>query len=233
MKTLFIVGAGGLGKEVVDIVQSSSHGAEYSLAFIDDTIAPGTMVHGIEVVGARACLKEADPDRSAVCVAIGSPSIRRDLIGEIESWGLSFPAIVDASALIRPSVVLGPGVIIGARVFLSSQSMIGAHAVINPGVLVGHDVVIGPYAVIGGGAMLSGGAKVGEGALVGAGASILLNTSVGDWATVGMGAAVYAAVESGVTVLGNPARALPVMKKKGEGAGVAAESKTTAAPAVP
>ncbi|GMV51507.1 MAG: putative acetyltransferase EpsM [Nitrospirae bacterium] len=233
MKTLFIVGAGGLGKEVVDIVQSSSEAAEYALAFIDDTIAPGTIVHGIEVVGARAFLRAVDPEQSAVCVAIGSPAVRRDLIGEIEGWGLPLPAIVDASALIRPSVVLGPGVIVGARAFLSTQSVIGAHAVINPGVLLGHDVVIGPYAVIGGGAMLSGGAKVGEGALIGAGASVLLNTSVGDWATVGMGAAVYAAVENGVTVLGNPARALPVVRKKGEGAGTAPGTATNAAPAVP
>ncbi|HRB18412.1 MAG TPA: hypothetical protein PK224_21660, partial [Nitrospira sp.] len=161
MKTLFIVGAGGLGREVVDIVQSSPLAAEYALAFIDDTVAPGTIVHGVEVVGSRAFLRAVDPEQSAVCVAIGSPAVRRDLIGEIESWGLSLPAIVDASALIRPSVVLGPGVIVGARAFVSSQSVIGAHAVINPGVLVGHDVVIGPFAVIGGGAMLSGGAKVG------------------------------------------------------------------------
>ena len=42
MKTLFIVGAGGLGREVVDIVQSSPLAAEYALAFIDDTVAPGT-----------------------------------------------------------------------------------------------------------------------------------------------------------------------------------------------
>lgn len=149
MRTLFIVGAGGLGKEVVDIVQSSPLAAQYALAFIDDTVAPGTIVHGVEVVGSRAFLRAVDPEQSAVCVAIGSPAVRRDLIGEIESWGLSLPAIVDASALIRPSVVLGPGVIVGARAFVSSQSVIGAHVVINPGVLVGHDVVIGPYAVIG------------------------------------------------------------------------------------
>lgn len=81
--------------------------------------------------------------------------------------------------------------------------------------------------------MLSGGAKVGEGTLVGAGASILLNTTVGDWATVGMGAAVYTPVENGATVLGNPARALPVMRKKEEAAGLAGGTSTNAAPVAP
>jgi len=69
--------------------------------------------------------------------------------------------------------------------------------------------------------------------MVGAGASVLYNTAVGDWATVGMGAAVYASVENGITVIGNPARALPVMRKKAEYSTISADSKIATAPITP
>lgn len=230
MKTLLIIGAGGLGKEVVDIVRSSSQGTEYELAFVDDVVPPDTIIHGVRVIGNRAVLRKMTPERADICVAVGSPAVRRTFIEEIEGGGFSFVTVVDPSALIRSSAVLGIGVIIGARVFLSCNAVIGSHAVINPGALVGHDVVIGSYAVVGGGALLSGGAQIGEGALIGAGASVLFNTAVGDRSTVGMGAAVFAPVENGITVLGNPARALPLMRKKAGESTASDDSNSVIAP---
>ena len=216
MKTLLIIGAGGLGKEVVDILQSSPQGAEYDLAFVDDVIPPNTIVHGVRVLGNSSILCEVSPESTDICVAVGSPSIRRTLIEKIEGYGLSFATVIDPSALIRSSAVLGTGVIISAFAFVSCNTVVGSHAVINPCALVGHDVVIGRYAIVGGGASLSGGSRIGEGGTIGAGASVLYNTVVGDWATVGMGAVVYAFVENGITVIGNPARVLPVMRKNEE-----------------
>jgi sugar O-acyltransferase (sialic acid O-acetyltransferase NeuD family) len=213
LKTLLIIGAGGLGKEVVDIVRSFPQEMEWDLAFVDDQIPVGTIVNGVRVIGSRALLREMPPEHTGLCVAVGLPALRRNLIREVEGRGFSFPTIIDSSALIRPSAQVEKGVIVGARAFVSCDTVIGSHAVINPGVCVGHDVMIGPYAVIGGGALLSGGVRIGEGTLVGAGASVLAGTAVGDWATVGMGAAVFSAVENGITVLGNPAKALPVMRK--------------------
>ena len=216
MKTLLIIGAGGLGKEVVDILQSSPQGAEYDLAFVDDVIPPNTIVHGVRVLGNSSILCEVSPESTDICVAVGSPAIRRTLIEKIEGHGLSFATVIDPSALIRSSAVLGTGVIISAFAFVSCNTVVGSHAVINPCALVGHDVVIGRYAIVGGGASLSGGSRIGEGGTIGAGASVLYNTVVGDWATVGMGAVVYAFVENGITVIGNPARVLPVMRKNEE-----------------
>jgi sugar O-acyltransferase (sialic acid O-acetyltransferase NeuD family) len=234
MKTILIIGAGGLGREVVDIVQSSPLGAEYHLAFVDDLIPQNTtIVHGVQVLGDCSILREVPPESTEICVAVGDPAIRRRLIQEIEGYGLAFATVIDPSALIRPSAVLGTGLIIGAHAFLSCNTVIGSHVVINPGALVGHNVVIGPYSVIGGGASLSGGARIGEGTVIGAGASVLNNTAVGDWATVGMGAAVYSPVENGITVFGNPARVLPITRKKTEESTISTDSKIVTAPIIP
>jgi sugar O-acyltransferase (sialic acid O-acetyltransferase NeuD family) len=212
-KLLIIIGAGGLGKEVVDIVQSLPNGGGYDLAFLDDAIPAGTIVHGIKNLGSRSLLRDFSPREHDVCIAVGDPTVRKKLVEEIQRDGLSFATIVDPTAVVRPTAVLQNGVIVGARTFLSCNVSVGAHVVINPGVIVGHDVVVGPYAVVGGGALISGGVRIGEGTLIGAGASILNNTSVGDWCRVGMGAAVQTSFKDGLTVLGNPANSLPLPRR--------------------
>lgn len=212
-RSLIIVGAGGLGREVVDIVQTLPKGGWREVAFVDDAVPAGKTVHGVRVLGDRTLLSGMSPDEVEVCIAVGDPVVRKTLVADIASRGLSFATLIDSTALVRPTVSLGCGVIIGACTFLSCDASIGDHAVVNPGALIGHDVVIGSYAVIGGGAALSGGSRVGEGSLIGASAALLHNTVVGDWCTVAMGARVFAAVMDGQTVLGNPARPLPGAKK--------------------
>src|SRR5207253_11292746 len=119
MKTLLIIGAGGLGKEVVDILQSSPQGAEYDLAFVDDVIPPNTIVHGVRVLGNSSILCEVSPESTDICVAVGRPAIRRTLIEIIEGYGLPCATVIDPPALIRLLVVLGTGAISSAFVFLS------------------------------------------------------------------------------------------------------------------
>lgn len=210
MKTLLIVGAGGLGREVLDIVHES-HRAQYrDVSFIDDAVEPQTFVHGVRVIGHRAILSSIRPETVDVCVAIGNPASRQALILDIERYGHSFATIIDPSALVRPCATVHKGAIVGPHAVISCNATIGAHAVVNIQAVVGHDVSIGSYTVIGAGALLSGGASIGDGVLIGAGASILLGTTVGNWSKVAMGAAVFTNVADRTTVLGNPARALPM-----------------------
>jgi acetyltransferase EpsM len=206
MKRLFILGAGGLGKEVVDIVRCCKQSLYAEIIFLDDNSRPDTLVCGVKVAGDRSVLARIEPGTADVCVAVGNPVARCKLIEDIERYGHSFITLIDPSAIVRSSATIGKGAIIGAGAVVSCNVTIEAHAVVILGAIVGHDVSIGRYALIGGGANLSGGARIGEGALIGAGASILGGKTVGNWATVAMGAAVFTQVEERTTVLGNPAR---------------------------
>jgi acetyltransferase EpsM len=210
MKTLLIIGAGGLGREVLDIIRESHEDRYQDVSFIDDAVKPETVVHGVRVIGDRTILGRIRPGTVDICIAVGNPALREDLIRDIDQYGHSFATIMDPSALVRSCVTVHEGAIVGARAVISCNAIIGAHAVINIDAVVGHDVSIGSYTVIGAGALLSGGASIGEGALIGAGASILLGTTVGNWSKVAMGAVVFTDVADRTTVLGNPARALPI-----------------------
>jgi hypothetical protein len=46
MRTLCIIGAGGLGSELVDIVRETGQDTYADVAFVDDFITTGTVLHG-------------------------------------------------------------------------------------------------------------------------------------------------------------------------------------------
>jgi acyl-[acyl carrier protein]--UDP-N-acetylglucosamine O-acyltransferase len=77
---------------------------------------------------------------------------------------------------------------------------------VNTGATVDHECVIEDFAHIAPGVHLGGRVTVGRGALVGIGSSAVQCVRIGEWATVGAGAAVVRDVPSHTRVLGVPAR---------------------------
>lgn len=79
---------------------------------------------------------------------------------------------------------------------------------IDDHVHIAHNILVDEHAFIIACAEISGGVRIGKRAWISPGASVLNQLSVGDDAVVGLGAVVVKSVESGVTVVGNPARPL-------------------------
>lgn len=213
MKTLLIVGAGGMGREVVDMVRAHGEERYADIAFIDDSLAPGILVYGVRVAGNRTILGDLKPGTVDLCVAVGDPHTRREIVEDIKRYGHTFATIIDPSAVVRPTAIIGEGVIVSARAFVSCNVSLQSHALVNIGAIVGHDAVVGRYAFIGPGALVSGAVRIGEGAFVGAGASLFPGIQIGSWAKVAMAAAVFGHVEAGLTIIGNPAKPMLSMRK--------------------
>jgi UDP-3-O-[3-hydroxymyristoyl] glucosamine N-acyltransferase len=79
---------------------------------------------------------------------------------------------------------------------------------IDDHVHIAHNIRVDEHAFIIACAEISGGVSIGKRAWIAPGSIILNQLSVGDDAVVGLGAVVVKSVESGVTVVGNPARPL-------------------------
>ncbi|MEO2037445.1 MAG: DapH/DapD/GlmU-related protein, partial [Martelella sp.] len=71
-----------------------------------------------------------------------------------------------------------------------------------------HDCVIGDFVTLAPGAKVNGNITIGDHVYIGSGAVIRQGTTIGPGATIGMGAVVLRDVPPGVTVVGNPAKAL-------------------------
>jgi len=199
---LLIVGTGGLGRETLWVAREAG---VREIGFLDDGFTgEARSVDGAQVVGRIADWAEHDAE---IVVAIGSPRVRRDVVGRIEAAGSPrFATLVHPSVRIGQNVTIGPGAIIAAQTVLSCDVVIGAHAVIGINVLVSHDCRFGDFVTIAPGVTVPGTVTGGAGCEVALNATMRQGTSLGIGSMVGMGAVVTRDVPDNILCYGAPAR---------------------------
>ena len=207
MDYLYIVGAGGLGMEVLDLLKGdSAYRKDWSIAgFIDSRAEKkGLLLGGVPVVGG---VEDAPNHAKAIyCSAIGDIELKKQLVSALISRGCRFVPILTKCNI-------GEGSVLGSTVCQLNASIsafvkIGDHVYLDTNCAIGHDVVIGEYTHIGRGAFIGGRSIIGSGVTIHAGAHIARNIKIGNNATVGLGSVVLRDVPDGATVLGNPARSI-------------------------
>jgi len=209
VKDLVIVGAGGFGREVVQVVAAINVVAPtWNLrGVVDDGPDKVASVHlgrlDVPLLGPMSRLREL-AYRADVVIAIGDPTVRRRVATE-HDW-TAWATLVHPDATVGPDVELGPGTVVAAGARLSTHIVVGRHVHVDQNATVGHDSTLGDHCRLNPQACVSGSVVVGERALVGAGATVLQGLSVGADAVVGAGAVVTRDVPEATTVKGVPAR---------------------------
>jgi sugar O-acyltransferase (sialic acid O-acetyltransferase NeuD family) len=207
---LVIIGAGGFGREVADIVEAiDRHSPTFDLlGFVDDGHPDPDVLarRGTPHLGTTHELVRWPGARYAVAVA--DPVIREELDGRARAAGLRPARLVHPTTAIGADVREGPGLITGAHTSITTNIDIGQHVHLDRRVTVGHDSRIGDFVTVHPGATISGDVTVGSRARIGSNAVVIQGVTVGDGATVGAGAAVVRDVAAGQTVVGVPARPL-------------------------
>lgn len=210
MRRVLIVGAGGHGQVVADILLAAARrgAADTPIGFLDDDPgALGRSVLGLPVLGSTAALAAVEHD--AVVLAIGDNLVRWRLWRKLLGLGAVFASAVHPDAIVGLDAHLGSGVVVCAGAVVGTGAWIGDCAILNTGCGVDHHGQIGACAHVAPGAHLGGSVRVGYGALVGMGAAVLPGCAIGDWAVVGAGSVVVGHVAAGATVVGAPARPTP------------------------
>ena len=208
---LFIIGAGGFGREVFSIIQALevSGSLPHPAGFIDDAPSARDLERvgalGSRVVGSVDDLIGRTEPFSAV-VAIGSASARRTIADLLSHSPVTFPVVVHPDATLGCDVRLAEGVVVAAGSRLSTNIEVGRHVHIDQNAVVGHDCNLGDFSRLNPQACVSGEVRIGRGALVGANAAVLPGLEVGDDAIVGAGAVVTRPVPANATVKGVPAQ---------------------------
>ena len=204
---LVIVGAGGFGRECLDIVEALNRaGTEIDfVGFVDDGGGDDELLGRR---GARCLGQVADAPAHATqfVIAIGSGAARRLIDQELSALGMSAPVLVHPQATLGSDCRVGPGSILNAGARATTNITLGRHVQLHANSAVGHDASLEDHVSVYPGATVSGSVVLERGVTIGTGANVLPGVRIGAGSFVGAGAVVIEDVEPQTTVVGVPAR---------------------------
>lgn len=213
MVDLVVIGAGGFGRETLDVIEAINHHG-YSLSFnilgvVDDRPSMSNIERlrnrGYSWLGTIAENKELLREVK-IAVAIGNPQTRRQVVVSLSTDPYSYPTLIHPNAIVGSEFLCAHGVIICAAAVISTNVSIDQFVHVNPGAVIGHDAHLQQFVSVNPSATISGEVTVGAESLIGANATVLQNLTIGERATVGAAACVTKNVPSGATAVGVPAR---------------------------
>lgn len=199
---LFIFGAGGHAKVVIDTIEKQGR---YRIMFLvdDNPRLKDVDVYGYRVIGG---LDQLTNTAFPTFVAIGDNATRMKVAAWLESSGFTLSTVVHPAAQIARGVVVGAGTVVMAGAVINSDTVIGNNVIVNTGAVIDHDCTIGDGAHVAPGCHLCGNVRVGRGCLIGVRVNIVPGASVGAGAVIGAGATVISDVPAGAKAIGTPAK---------------------------
>lgn len=212
MKNIAIVGAGGLGREVLVLLHqiNASQQIWNIIGFYDDDATlHGTDIDGIPCLGGISVLQYF-PDELYLVLAVGSPAAKASIASQITNPVVRYATLVHPLAQPHPyqHVALGPGTLVFQGAVLTRGIHVGKHVLLYMNCTIAHEAAIGDFSSIMPGATISGNTKLGSGVLIGANAVVLQGLRIGNNTKVGAGAVVTTAIPAACTAVGIPAKVI-------------------------
>lgn len=211
-----LIGAGGMGREVMPYTRKSAAStlgipeAAIDLFFVETANPTLSSTNGYPLISLEHFLSlKSDKYFN---VAIGNGQIRKSIVDTIAGRAIPLE-IRSPDVLIMEANEIGVGAVMCPRSMITSNAKIGDFFQCNYYSHVAHDCVIGDYVTFGPGVRCNGRVQIGDFAYIGSNVVIREGTlesplRIGRGAIVGMGAVVTKDVPDDTKVVGNPARLL-------------------------
>lgn len=184
MENIIIVGAGGMGREVLAILKNcNAISQQYQIeGFVDDGKTAGDVVNNIPVLGGLDYLNTIDK-KTGVVIAISLPNVRKAIFEKITNPNIYFPTIAHPSVIIsdKDFVSMGQGCLLCINTVLTTNITLGDFVILNAGAILNHDAQVGDFSTIMPGVNISTGAQVGEGCYIGTGSKISKPAVISAW----------------------------------------------------
>ncbi|WP_438299336.1 acetyltransferase [Pseudomonas sp. NMS19W] len=202
---IIVVGAGGHAKVCIELLHAQGEKVAWCVGNPD---SPDTCL-GIPVLKSDDHLSALYKDGyERAFIAIGSNNVRNKLAKKTTETGFKLVNAISPAAVVSPSARLGTGIAVMAGAVINAEAVISDLCIINTGATIDHDCVIGLAAHIAPQCALAGNVHVGNLSFVGVGSKVIPEIHIGESVMVGAGSVVISNIDSAVTVVGVPAKAL-------------------------
>ncbi|WMJ87117.1 acetyltransferase [Anaerocolumna sp. MB42-C2] len=211
MKDIVIIGAGGLGKEVAQLIKEINKDKKTwnLLGFIDETVEKqGSVINDTPVLGSFDWLLKSRKNKIWTVCALGNPRDKYNIIQKASAYPVNYATLIHPDAKVNKYSELGSGCIICCNSFISVNTKIGNHVCINPGCGIGHDTIIEDYTSLYWNVTLSGNVCIHEGCEIGSKAIVIQKKTVGKWSIIGAGAVIIRDLPENCTAVGVPGRTI-------------------------
>lgn len=207
MKNLVIIGAGGCGREVLQLAKdiNKTENRWNIKGFIDDDLeALEGKICSVPILSTVDGYKIEAEDEFVCC--IGNSRIRKMIVDKFKEMGAVFTSLIHPNAVIADSCTIGEGVIIYPYALISDNAVIGDGCIINMYSSVAHDSVLGEYCTISAHCDVTGMCTLGNRVFMGSTSHVVPGSRIGDDVYICAGSTVMTRVRAGNKVLGNPAK---------------------------
>lgn len=193
MKEVIIIGAGGHGRVVAEIVKANN---DIVVGFLDD------IQNGDGIIG-RVEEYINYPDKHFV-IGIGNNSVRKKIAETYPK--LKWYTAIHPTAIVSKTAKIEAGTVVCPKAVINTGAIVGKHCIINTAATVEHDNVIGDFCHISPNSTLCGTVNIGECTHIGAGTVVRNNINIEKNIIVGIGAAVVEDLTDEGVYVGVPAK---------------------------
>lgn len=201
MVSIFVYGAGGHGKVILDTIRNGQVRCGVTHLVDDDVRIQGRVLFGHPIRDAEAITFEHG------FIAIGDNDSRLRIASRFRGRLVS---LVHRTALLGQDVPLGEGSVLMAGAIVNVGSTVGANVIVNTSATVDHDCAIGDGVHLAPGCHLCGNVQVGDGSLLGVGTLVVPGIRIGKRVFVHAGQVITRDVPDGETVRGPRGTGHPV-----------------------
>ncbi len=203
-----MIGAAGHARAVLEAIRAEGRWSVIGL--IDSFQPPGTLAHGLTILGG-----ERDVPRllhaheiHQVIIAIGDNFQRAAMWTRLQmaAPGVRLTGAIHPAAVIAPDVTIGPGSVILPGAVVVSGARIGQGCILNTACAFDHEGEMADWSSLGPGAIVGGRVRIGLRTAVGLGARVIQKLHIGADTLIGAGSLVLRDVPDAVLVYGAPAR---------------------------
>lgn len=193
MKKVYLFGAGGHAKVILDILQSNNIVVEE--LFDDDTSI--TRFMGIPV---------SQEPKSPMIISVGNNLTRKKIASKF--FDNTYDKAISKTAIISENVYIGNGSVVMQGTIIQSSSKIGNHVIVNTAATIDHECIIDDFVHIAPGVNICGEVEVGEGTFIGAGSTVIQGVKIGKWCTIGAGSVVIKDIPDNTVAVGVPCKVI-------------------------